>query len=59
MHPAFEPDVPYVVLLVELDEGPRLLGRPVTPFEPSAGAAVEVVVYDVDGTKLVGFRCVA
>jgi uncharacterized OB-fold protein len=32
-HPAFEGDVPYVVAIVELDEGPRLLTNIVAPPE--------------------------
>jgi len=33
-HPAFEADVPYVVALIELDEGPRLLSNIVgTPWK--------------------------
>ena len=44
-HPAFEQDVPYVVAIVELDEGPRLLSNIVeTPAgEVRCDARVRVV----------------
>ena len=50
--PAFAEDVPYVVALVELDEGPRLLTNilGVSPDEVRCEMAVEVVFdnYDAD-----------
>ena len=50
--PAFAEDVPYVVALVELDEGPRLLTNilGVSPDEVRCEMPVEVVFddYDVD-----------
>ena len=48
--PAFAEDVPYVVALVELDEGPRLLTNilGVSPDEVRCEMAVEVVFDDYD-----------
>ena len=47
-HPAFEQDVPYVVAIVELDEGPRLLSNIVgTPVdEVRCDARVRAVFED-------------
>jgi len=49
-HPGFENDVPYVVAIVELDEGPRLLSNIVgTPWE-SIRCDIRVhVVFDDTG----------
>ena len=49
--PAFAEDVPYVVALVELDEGPRLLTNilGISPDEVRCEMAVEVVFDDSDG----------
>ncbi|MBX9739147.1 MAG: Zn-ribbon domain-containing OB-fold protein [Beijerinckiaceae bacterium] len=51
-HPAFEAEVPYVVALVELEEGPRLLTNilGVSHEEVHCEMAVEVVFDDVDET---------
>ena len=48
--PAFAEDVPYVVALVELDEGPRLLTNilGITPDNVRCEMAVEVVFDDYD-----------
>ena len=48
-HPAFEQEVPYVVALVELEEGPRLLTNivGVTPDKVSCEMPVKVVFDDV------------
>lgn len=48
-HPAFEKDVPYAVVAVELEEGPRLLANLVDcPVETiTTGMPVEVVFDDV------------
>ena len=58
-HPAFEKDVPYVVAVVELEEGPHILSN-VTGCNPSAvrcGMPVEVVWDDVaDQITLPKFR---
>jgi uncharacterized protein len=47
--PAFKPDVPYVVALVELEEGPRLMTNIVTTDVESIriGQKVKVVFEDV------------
>jgi uncharacterized protein len=48
-HPAFEQEVPYVVALVELDEGPRLLTNivGVPPDQVVCEMPVKVVFDDV------------
>jgi len=58
-HPAFGEDVPYVVAVVQLDEGPRLPVNIVEWDEASlaVGARVEVVFEDVnDSVTLARFR---
>lgn len=58
LYPAFEQDVPYVVALVELDAGPRMLGRVVeAPIEEDlVGARVSVTYLDLTPkVTLVGF----
>ena len=49
--PAFQPDLPYVVALVELEEGPRLMTNlidvPPDPAQIAVGMPVEVVYDDV------------
>jgi uncharacterized OB-fold protein len=49
-HPAFENEVPYVVALVELEEGPRLLTNilDVAPQDVRCDMPVEVVFDDLD-----------
>jgi uncharacterized OB-fold protein len=49
-HPAFADDIPYVVAIVELDEGPHLLSNIVgcTPEEVACEMPVEVVWKDVN-----------
>ncbi|MDB5594113.1 MAG: hypothetical protein JWM36_1074 [Hyphomicrobiales bacterium] len=49
-HPAFETEVPYVVALVELEEGPRLLTNilGISHEEVRCEMPVEVVFDDVD-----------
>jgi uncharacterized OB-fold protein len=57
-HPAFEQEVPYVVALVELEEGPRLLTNivGVTPDKVSCEMPVKVVFDDVgDGVSVPKF----
>jgi hypothetical protein len=61
-HPAFNPDAPYNVVIVQLDEGPRLHGNLVgTPNEEiHIGMPVEVVFDTVsDDTALVRWRAAA
>lgn len=55
LHPAFADDVPYTVVAVDLDEGPRVLGR-LLVGQPEAGAQLEAVIFLVEGTPLLGFR---
>jgi hypothetical protein len=43
-HPAFASLVPYVVVLAELQVGPRLFGRLRDDLEPRTGMALEAVV---------------
>ncbi|HXJ02746.1 MAG TPA: Zn-ribbon domain-containing OB-fold protein [Micropepsaceae bacterium] len=49
-HPAFEAEVPYVVAIVELDEGPRLLTNIVgtDPDDVRCDARVRVVFEDTE-----------
>jgi uncharacterized OB-fold protein len=57
--PAFKPDVPYVVALVELEEGPRLMSNIVTEDVDSIriGQKVTAVYDDVsDEVTLVKFK---
>ncbi|MDB5649890.1 MAG: hypothetical protein JWL62_1410 [Hyphomicrobiales bacterium] len=61
-NPAFEGDVPYVVALVELEEGPRLLTNifGIPHEEVRCEMPVEVVFDDVDAqTSVPKFRPVA
>ncbi len=48
-HPAFAGEVPYAVALVELDEGPRLLGglRGVAADEALVGRRVRTVIAEI------------
>jgi uncharacterized OB-fold protein len=50
-HPSFEEEVPYVVALVELDEGPRLLSNVVgiEPTDVRCEMRVKVVFEDMPG----------
>ncbi len=59
-HPAFEGDVPYVVAVVELDEGPRLLTNIVgTPPEAvRCDAHVRVVFEERDGAIIPMFSAI-
>lgn len=59
-HPAFADDVPYVVALIDLAEGPRMLSNVVyhRPEESLIGRPVEVI-FEVQGdTTLPKFRTV-
>jgi hypothetical protein len=61
-HPAFEADVPYVVAIVELDEGPRLLSNIVgtAPDDVRCDARVRVVFEDAcDGVTIPKFAILA
>jgi len=56
-HPGFEADVPYVVAIVELDEGPRLLANIVgsLPGDVRCDARVHVVFEERDGATIPQF----
>ena len=59
MHPAFQEDVPYVLAIVELEEGPRLTTNIVAcpPDEVRVDMPVEVAFDDVTGeVTLVKFK---
>jgi uncharacterized OB-fold protein len=57
LDPVFAQDVPYTVVAVDLDEGPRMFGRFATDTSgPAAGAAVVATFYDVQGQRLIGFE---
>jgi uncharacterized protein len=59
LNPAFEADVPYTVLVVDLREGGRLVGRFLEgDTRPEAGAQVQLEPYRVDGITLPGFRLI-
>jgi hypothetical protein len=56
-HPAFEGSAPYVVVFVELKEGPRLIGNLVAgSAETSTGMKVSVVFEEHDGFTLPQFQ---
>ena len=55
MDPAFERDVPYSIAVVELEEGPRVVGR-LLRCEGADGLAVQAEIYRVEGQALLGFR---
>ena len=59
--PAYKDSVPYVVALIDLDEGPRMMANIIDcdPEQVSIGARVEVVFQDVtDEVTLPQFRLV-
>ena len=60
-HPAFEGDVPYVVAIVELDEGPRLLSNIVgmKPDDVRCDMRVQVVFEDTDGVTIPKFAALS
>ncbi len=51
-HPAFKDDVPYVVALIDLEEGPRMLSdlRDCPPEDAAIEMPVEVFFEDVPGS---------
>jgi uncharacterized OB-fold protein len=57
-HPAFAASVPYVIAVVELDEGPRMTTNivHVDPDAVTIGMRVQVTFEEVDGVTLVYFR---
>jgi uncharacterized OB-fold protein len=54
--PAWESELPYTVLLVDLDEGPRMLSRLVGGGPAPIGARVRVDFVTVEGQALPFFR---
>jgi len=58
IHPAFEPDVPYAAVVVEMDEGVRLMSAVVDcpPDELTVGMPVVVVFEQVAEVTLPKFR---
>jgi uncharacterized protein len=57
LDPTFADDVPYTIVAVDLEDGPRMLGRLLDrDGPPAAGLAVRLVPYRVDGNVLPGFR---
>ncbi|HTN32450.1 MAG TPA: Zn-ribbon domain-containing OB-fold protein [Marinobacter sp.] len=59
-HPAFIDDAPYIVALVDLEEGPRMLSNVInrSPDEPLIGQTVEVVFEAQGNVTLPKFRTV-
>jgi uncharacterized OB-fold protein len=55
LHPAFDADVPYTIVAVDLDEDARIFGRLGPGVEPAAGARVRAEIYTVEGRPLLGF----
>jgi uncharacterized OB-fold protein len=54
---AFNEDVPYTIVAVTLEEGPRIFGRLVGSDDSlAADAAVTATYYRVDGVVFVGFE---
>ena len=58
-HPTEPDERPRTVVLVDLDEGVRLVSNLVDGAEPEVGMAVEVTFASVDGVTLPQFRAVA
>jgi uncharacterized OB-fold protein len=59
-NPAFADKVPYLVVIVELDEGPRFVSNllNVAPEDVRENMRVEVEFHDVDGITMPYFRAV-
>ena len=54
---AFSNDVPYTIVAVDLEEGPRMFGRLCVDGRiPRADDPVRALIYEVQGQKLVGFE---
>ncbi len=51
---AFVEDVPYTIVAVTMDDGPRLFGRLMAGV-PADGSRVEAQTYAVEGQTLLGF----
>jgi hypothetical protein len=55
LDPVFADDVPYTILTVDLDEGPRVFGRADEQVVPAAGVPVRFTPYRVGDEVLMGF----
>jgi uncharacterized protein len=55
LDPAYVDDVPYTVVAVTLDEGPRVFGR-IANGDVTAGQRVRATIYTVDSITLLGFE---
>jgi uncharacterized OB-fold protein len=55
LDPAFSSQTPYTIVVVDLDEDCRVMGRFIEPQAPSAGDRVEFTPYRQGDTMLVGF----
>jgi uncharacterized OB-fold protein len=55
--PAFKEDVPYTIVVVDLDDGPRIIGRlfDVKHDDVKADLPVQARRYEVSGQPLLGF----
>jgi uncharacterized OB-fold protein len=55
--PAFKDDVPYTIAVVDLEDGPRMIGRlfGVARGDVKADLAVQAGCYEVSGQPLLGF----
>lgn len=58
LHPAFTEDVPYTVVVAELEGGGRIAGRLLDHAHLVDGAPLNFEIYRVDGQALPGFRVV-
>ena len=58
LDPIFEDDVPYSIAVVEMEEGPRFVGR-LLENDGRPGMPVTAEIYRVDGQALLGFRSTA
>ncbi len=59
LDPAFSADVPYALVVVDLEEGARAVGRLFGEFiRIRAGSEVKAVRYAVQGSTLLGFELV-
>lgn len=59
MHPGFQPDVPYGIVVVEMEEGPRMMGNStnMNPEDLKIGMPMSVVFNDVtDKVTLVNWE---
>jgi uncharacterized OB-fold protein len=55
LHPAFDADVPYTIVAVTMNCGPRIFGR-LIDGDPAAGLPVEAITYQGGPQRLLGFK---